>query len=45
MIYFEKERKMYKLTWLMLIFDDVKGGQECKKNGDNDTIFLSFSKL
>ncbi len=26
MIYFEKEAKMDKLTWLVLIFDDVKGG-------------------
>ncbi len=26
MIYFKKEVKMNKLTWLVLIFDDVKGG-------------------
>jgi hypothetical protein len=30
MIYFEKEAKMDKLTWLVLIFDDVKGGGEGK---------------
>ncbi len=28
MIYFEKEAKMDKLTWLVLIFDNVKGGGE-----------------
>jgi hypothetical protein len=28
MIYFEKEAKMDKLTWLVLKFDDVKGGGE-----------------
>ncbi len=26
MVYFEKVAKMDKLTWLVLIFDDVKGG-------------------
>ncbi len=30
MIYFEKEAKMDKLTWLVLIFDDVKRGGEGK---------------
>ena len=30
MIYSEKEAKMDKLTWLGLIFDDVKGGWEGK---------------
>jgi hypothetical protein len=30
MIYSEKEAKMDKLTWLVLIFDDVKGGGEGK---------------
>jgi hypothetical protein len=30
MIYFEKKLKMDKLTWLVLIFDDVKGGGEGK---------------
>jgi hypothetical protein len=30
MIYFEKEAKMDKLTWLVLIFDNVKGGGEGK---------------
>ena len=45
MKYFKKERKMDKLTWLVLIFGNVKGGQECKKNVDNDTIFVSSSKL
>ncbi len=30
MMYFEKEAKMDKLTWLVLIFDDVKGGGEGK---------------
>ncbi len=30
MIYFEKEAKMDKLTWLVLIFDDVKEGGEGK---------------
>ncbi len=29
-IYFKKEAKMDKLTWLVLIFDDVKGGGEGK---------------
>jgi hypothetical protein len=28
MIYFKKEAKMDKLTWLVLIFDNVKGGGE-----------------
>jgi hypothetical protein len=30
MIYSEKEAKMDKLTWLGLIFDDVRGGWEGK---------------
>jgi hypothetical protein len=30
MIYFKKEAKMDKLTWLVLIFDDVNGGGEGK---------------
>ncbi len=33
MIYFKKEAKMDKLTWLVLIFDNVKGsgeGTDCK---------------
>ncbi len=30
MIHFKKEEKMDKLTWLVLIFDDVKGGGEGK---------------
>jgi hypothetical protein len=30
MIYFKKEAKVDKLTWLVLIFDDVKGGGEGK---------------
>ncbi len=30
MIYFEKEANMDKLTWLVLIFDNVKGGEEGK---------------
>jgi hypothetical protein len=30
MIYFEKEAKMDKLTWLVLIFDNVKVGGEGK---------------
>jgi hypothetical protein len=30
MIYSKKEAKMDKLTWLVLIFDDVKGGGEGK---------------
>jgi hypothetical protein len=30
MIYFEKEAKMDKLIWLVLIFDNVKGGGEGK---------------
>ncbi len=33
MIYSEKEAKMDKLTWLVLIFDDVKGvgeGKDCE---------------
>jgi hypothetical protein len=32
MQYFEKEGKMNKLTWLVIIFDDIKGvgkGNEC----------------
>ncbi len=29
-IYSEKEAKMDKLTWLVLIFDNVKGGGEGK---------------
>jgi hypothetical protein len=29
----------------VLIFDNVKGGQECKKNADNDMIFLPSLKL
>ncbi len=30
MIYFKKESKMDKLTWLVLIFDNIKGGGEGK---------------
>jgi hypothetical protein len=30
MIYSKKEAKMDKLTWLVLIFDNVKGGKDCK---------------
>ncbi len=30
MIYFENEAKMDKLAWLVLIFDNVKGGGEGK---------------
>ncbi len=30
MIYSKKEAKMDKLTWLVLIFDDVKGGGDWK---------------
>ncbi len=31
MIYVEKEAKMNKLTWFLLIFEDVKGGGEGKE--------------
>jgi hypothetical protein len=31
MQYFKKEGKMNKLTWLVLIFDDVKGGVKGKE--------------
>jgi hypothetical protein len=45
MQYFEKERKMNKLTWLVLIFDDVKGagkGKEC--NGSAMSCHLENKK-
>ncbi len=45
MQYFEKERKMNKLPWLVLIFDNVKGAEEGKEcNGSAMSCHLENKK-
>jgi hypothetical protein len=43
MIYFEKEAKMNELTWLVLIFDNVKGGGE-EKDYEGSALLCHLDK-